>query len=235
MAWHCKPSGGYALTSQDATDNMNEYYAYFSGSTTKNNVVGQLCNVYAESGLNPWRWQSDTVTTSGGYGLYQFTPASGYLNLTGIPGHSPNMSTSSVSGGSETDATAQMYVFLNNTLGKWHSSCWRSYWSRFSYPYLWDLHNHILNTYGNGSNITLSQFLSIDEVSDACFCFLACFEGPAVPNFETRMSYAQTISDAIGGGPIPPTPPTPGGLDLVYMAGGKKKKQSWNFRGALWK
>lgn len=210
MAWNCKPSGAYSLSSNEGVENMNEYYYYMSSYTTKNNVVGQLCNVFAESGLNPWRWQSDNVNTSGGYGLYQFTPASGYLNLSGVPGHSPNMSTSQVSGGSTTDANAQMYVFANNILNKWVSTCWRSYWDSSIYSSLYAMRQRILNTYGDGSRITMSQFYAIDDPSDACFVFMACFEGPRVPNFNARIQNAQTISDAIGGGPVPPGPEPPG-------------------------
>lgn len=210
MAWHCKPSGAYSLSSQDGVDNMNEYYNYMAQYTNKNNIVGQLCNVFAESGLNPWRWQGDTVGTSRGYGLYQFTPASGYLNLTGIPGHSPNMSTSGVSGGSTSDASAQMYVFANNTLSKWVSTCWRSYWDTTVYASLYQKRQRILNTYGDGSHISMAQFFTITDVGDACFTFLACFEGPRIPNYDARMSNAQTISDAIGGGPVPPGPDPPG-------------------------
>lgn len=56
----------------------------------------------------------------------------------------------------------------------------------------------------------MAQFFNITDVGDACFTFLACFEGPRVPNYSARMSNAQTISDAIGGGPVPPGPDPPG-------------------------
>lgn len=231
MAWHAKPSGGYAIGSSEATDNMNAYYSFMGHYCSKNNVVGQLCNVRAESGFNPWRWQGDRVGTSRGYGLYQFTPAKGYLNLSGIPGHSPNMSTSSISGGNVTDAVAQMYVFVNNTLSKWVPSCWRSYWNTSTYASLYAKRTHILNTYGSGSSLSLSQFLQIDDVGDACFAFLACFEGPRVPNYSARMAYAQQISDAIGGGPVPPgpEPPEPDPFNIV-LYGKKKKKVSYAVR-----
>lgn len=207
MSWHAKPSQGYAITSVEGTDNINEYYNYFISVTNKNNIVGQLCNVFAESGLNPWRWQGDTVNLSAGYGLYQFTEANAYINLTGIPGHSPNMSTTEVQGGNVSDAQAQMYVFLNNTLGKWVSTCWRSYWDATTYADLYNQRTNILNTYGDGTHLSLQQFFTINNVNDACFAFLACFEGPAVPNLNDRLANAQAISDAISG----PTPPTPHG------------------------
>ena len=40
-------------------------------------------NAYGESGWNPWRWQNDTYNVNNGYGLFQYTPASGYLNVYG--------------------------------------------------------------------------------------------------------------------------------------------------------
>ena len=203
MAFYCKPSGRYDLGTVEATNNIQEYYNLFSGFTTVENVVGQLCNVNSESGLNPWRWQGDTVNLGAGYGLYQYTPASGYINLTGITGHSPNMSTSQVSGGDPSDAIAQIWVFQNNTLGKWVSSCWRSYWDPSVYPDLYNMRTRILNQYGDGSSLTLAQFYGIDNADDACFAFMACFEGPAVPNFAARIANAQQIRDAIGGGPTP--------------------------------
>ena len=204
MSWQAKPSGAYALSSQEAKDNVNAYYNYFKTITTKNNIVGQLCNINSESGLNPWRWQSDSVSLSGGYGLYQYTPASGYINLTGIPGHSPNMSTSQISGGNVSDAEAQMYVFSNNTLGKWVSTCWRSYWDPVLHPLLYARRTNILNTYGDGSSLSMQQFFTIDNVEDACFAFMACFEGPADPNFNDRIANAQTINDLIEDSPTPP-------------------------------
>ena len=214
MSWHAKPSQGYAISSAEGTDNINEYYNYFISTTNKNNIVGQLCNVFAESGLNPWRWQGDTVNLSAGYGLYQFTEASAYINLTGIPGHSPNMSTTEVQGGNVSDAEAQMYVFINDTLSKWGTRCWRRYWNEGDtwegaplYPDLYTKRTSILNTYGDGNSLSMAQFFNINNTEDACFAFLACYEGPRYPNLSERMQYAQAISDAISG----PTPPTPHG------------------------
>lgn len=204
MAWHAKPSGGYysggSTISQDALDNMLMVRSYLSGFDI-NAVCGMLGNMAAESGLNPWRWQSDTYNLSNGYGLMQFTPASGYINLTGIPNHSPNMSTSGQTAGSTPeDGEAQLYVFVNDTLGKWVNTCWRSYWSPSAYPALYSQHTHILNTYGSGVSLSLSQFGQINNLADATFAFLACYEGPSVPNYSTRLDNAQNIYNAIGGG-----------------------------------
>ena len=205
MAFVAKPSGAYSLTSDDGINNQVEYYNYFINYTTRNCIIGMLCNIFAESGLNPWRWQGDNVAAdySNGYGLYQYTPASGYINLQGIPDHAPNMSTTEISGGNVSDAIAQMYVFRTNTLLKWINTCWRSYWDPTTYSDLYEYHQQILDMYGDGTSLSMAQFFTIDNPSDACFAFMACFEGPAVPNFQIRQSYIQTIDDNL---PDQPTP-----------------------------
>ena len=54
----------------------------------------------------------------------------------------------------------------------------------------------------------MQQFFTIDNIEDACFTFLACYEGPAVPNLSQRMSNAQDIMDVIN--------PQPPGLNRLY-------------------
>lgn len=207
MAWHAQPSGGYyngigAVTNQDAIDNINMIWSYLNGQGyTAECAAGCMGNMVAESGLNPWRWQSDTYNLSNGYGLVQYTPASDYINLTGIPDHAPNLSTSvQTAGALPSDGNGQLYVFVNNTLGKWVNTCWRSYWNPSTYPALYTQHTHILNTYGSGTTLSMSQFASITDLSDATFAFLACFEGPAVPNYSSRYTAAQHVLDVIQGG-----------------------------------
>lgn len=230
MGFHAKPSGGYAISSTEGTDNIYAVYDYLHAlGYTKACCEGILGNMSGESGLNPWRWQSDTVTYSDGYGLVQFTPASSYINLTGIPDHAPNLSvTQQTAGSSPDDAKAQLYVLANDTLHKWVNTCWRSYWNPSSYTTLYAKHTYILNTYGNGTSLTMSQFSQITDYTDACFAFLACYEGPAIPNYNTRVTLAaqvKTILDPYDPGPTPPgptpppgpgpTPPDPGpGFDL---------------------
>lgn len=213
MAFVAQPSGGYSITSPEGTNNIYEVYNYLGPlGYDKQCVIGMLGNIAAESGLNPWRWQSDTYNLSNGYGLVQFTPASDYINLTGIPNHAPNLSTSiQTAGSSPDDAKGQLYVFANDILGKWVDTCWRTYWSSSTYPDLWALHTSILNTYGNGSSLTMAQFASIDNYSDACFAFLACYEGPWVPNYNDRLANAAIIKTILD-------PYTPGsGMDILFL------------------
>lgn len=213
MSFVAQPSGGYSITSPEGTNNIYEVYNYLEPlGYNKQCVIGMLGNIAAESGLNPWRWQGDSYNLSNGYGLVQFTPASGYINLTGIPNHAPNLSTSiQTAGSSPDDGKGQLYVFDNDTLGKWVNTCWRSYWNPATYPDLYAKRTTILNTYGSGTTLSMSQFRTINDYQDACFAFLACYEGPAIPNYNDRLANAAIIKTILD-------PYTPGtGMDILFL------------------
>lgn len=178
--FYAKPSGTYAYNSTEGTANIKAVYDYlFPEGFTKNCIIGILGNVGEESGYNPWLWENDTYNPANGYGLFQFTPGSDYLNASGIPNHAPNTDTSQASpGASPDDAKGQLYCVANDVFAKWVDTCWRSYWNPSDYPDLYIKHTYILNTYGNGSHLSFSQFKAINDYSDACFAFLACYEGP---------------------------------------------------------
>ncbi len=86
MAWHAKPLGGYDIDSTEAYDNMVMIWNLFKSElhSTDEAIIGVLANCFAESGFNPWRWESDAVTVGyqNGYGLFQFTPAQGLSDWT---------------------------------------------------------------------------------------------------------------------------------------------------------
>lgn len=199
MPFYAKPSGGYAINSLEGTANIKAVYDYLSPlGYSDDAITGILGNVYGESALNPWLWENNTVTYSGGYGLFQFTPASEYINATWIPNHAPNESTSQAQpGASPDDALGQLYALVNDSFGKWVGTCWRSYWDPNDYPDLYLKRTYILNTYGNGSRISMNDFKTITDYSDATFAFLACYEGPAVPNYLQRLGYAYDIKQII--------------------------------------
>lgn len=215
--WYAKPSDGYSASSTEGTSNIRAFYDYMDGEGfTYESVVGMLCNVSAESGFNPWRWEGDTYGTSRGYGLMQFTPASGYINLSGIPDHAPNLSTSQqTSGSSPNDAKGQLYVFSNDTLGKWNSSCWRSYWDPSVYSSYYNMCMNCISIYGSNGTLSMSEFSDIDNIEYACAAFLACYEGPQTPNYDARIANKQAIEDALEG--YIPTPPTPGLRDDILF------------------
>lgn len=217
LSWVAKPSGAYSIGSSDWLSNFNEITS--SVSWTDEAKAGLIGNMQHESGLNPWRWQSDTVNYSAGYGLVQFTPASGYINLSGTM---PNLSTSSVtSGASPNDGARQMQAIDSDELHKWVSDCWRSYWSPIAYSQLYQYRSQILNTWGNGSSISFSQFKACSDVDACTFIWLACYEGALVPNYSTRQTTARYVYENYMGGvvpptPEPPTPPTPTGEAVPF-------------------
>lgn len=198
-SFYAKPSGGYLISSTEGTANITAAYHYLSNEGYSDNaIVGILGNVVAESGLNPWRWQNDTVNYYNGYGLFQYTPASDYIDASWIPNWAPNEDTSAEEPSADPDdALGQLYAFVNDTFGKWVGYCWRNYWDPNDYPDLYAKHNYILSTYGSGSYLTLNQFKDISDYSDSCFAFLACFEGPAVPNYLPRLSYCYDVKQII--------------------------------------
>lgn len=205
MAWYAKPRGGYNLYSAEAITNIFNYRTEFS-TWSLESVCGMLGNVQAESGFNPWRWQGDRYGTGRGYGLFQFTPASGYIYLSGA---TPNLSVDSVTtGATPEDAVRQIQAFRTNELGKWVSSCWRSYWSTSTYADLYAYRSQVLARWGSGSSISIAEFSEVTDIYDAAFIFLACFEGPQVPNIGVRNQNAANIYTILTGDP-PPTPPEP--------------------------
>lgn len=217
MAWHGKPSGGYAASSTEGTENIYEmHYMLQNNGYTTECQAGIVGNVMAESALNVWRWQNDTVNQLyGGYGLFQYTASSSaatdrYISVcSSLPYYAPNLSTSQVTPGAlVTDAICQMNVFMTNYLGKWHSTIWRSYWPEN--PTLRAKVNAILSTWGNGSTLSMEQFKRINVIEDATIAFLGAFEGPAVPNYSARVDNANIAYQIITGAPPGPGPgPTP--------------------------
>lgn len=212
MSWHGKPSGGYSASSVEGTENIYEmHYLFDAAGYTLEAQAGIIGNVIAESALNVWRWQSDTVNLLyGGYGLFQYTASTQaatdrYIQVcSGLPYYAPNLSTSQITAGAlVTDAICQVNVFLTDYLNKWFSSIWRSYWP--ANPTLRAKVNNILSTWGNGSTLSMSQFSQITNVEDAAIAFLGAFEGPAVPDWQTRVSNAQLVYQILQGAPPGPS------------------------------
>lgn len=213
MAWHGKPAGGYLATSTEGTENIYEmHYMLEADGYTKESQAGIVGNVMAESALNVWRWQGDSVNLLyGGYGLFQFTASTSaatdrYIQVcSSLPYYAPNLSTSQItSGANVTDAICQMNVFMTNYLSKWHATIWRSYWAEDAT--LRAKVNHILTTWGNGTTLSMAQFKLITNIEDATIAFLGAFEGPAVPNYTPRVANANQAYQIINGAPPGPGP-----------------------------
>lgn len=214
MTWHAKPKGSYSITSVEGLDNIYEMASCFPAATdeAKSAIIG---NSVHEGGLNPWRWQNDSQLSvqAGGYGLFQFTPGSGYIQ-SGWPTKAPNLSVEfQTPNALPEDGQAQCEVVGTNYLGKWVSTCWRPYWNYDGtttpkYPELWAYRQQVLNRWGSGSSVSMAQFSQCQDIDAATFIFLACFEGPKVPNFDPRKKTAAKIYEILTG-QTPPTPPTP--------------------------
>ena len=190
MAWHAKPSGSYSVNSTEWQDNVDQIYALLSSTWTLEAIAGMAGNMQAESGMNPWRWQSDSVSltsSSKGYGLPQFTPAYGYIEDYGVnaPGYAPNLSTSSVtSGASAGDGRAQIYVIDNDLAGK--------FLNRQSYCSYWDI----------SDCYPLSSYRQVSDLYTATVGWLFNYEFPAdrsqsVAN--TRYGFASSVYEYISG------------------------------------
>lgn len=219
MPWYAKPAGAYGYGSTEGRANITMMNGYFNSyNYSIESQAGIMGNVVAESGLNPWRWQSDVFNARGGYGLFQFTPAYsrdgriGYIDTCqDLAGYGPNLSPLSVTTGARPeDGWAQLEAFNLDRLGKWQTVCWRNYWDRNTYASLWDIRRRVVTTYGDGNSLTLSQFKQITDIYDATFAFLACYEGPLYPTgYWDRCNNAAAIYQYLTG-TTPPSPPGPG-------------------------
>lgn len=114
--WHNKDYGGWTRSDIEAQENVLKMMQILGALGWTVNAVAALAgNQYAESSFNPWRWESDSVNISRGYGLFQYTPASKYINSStaqGYTGFAPNYP---VGSGGQDDGTAQL-MFMNNNV-----------------------------------------------------------------------------------------------------------------------
>lgn len=213
MALHAKPSGGYTIGSDDWNGNVKSLWAFcHNQGYTEEAFAGMIGNACAESGLNPWRWQSDKVNYSNGYGLFQYTPASGYINIYGRTStyFAPNLSTTETTSSARvTDAYAQIDCI--SASGKYVSGTRRN---NLLLPYVSDCTDYN----------TIDTFKTVTSVEKATYLWLGYFECPGwwlnqknvSSNFEYRKSAADSVYNLITGStadepdePIPSDPDNP--------------------------
>lgn len=115
--WHNKNTGAYARDSVEAQENVMKMVQILAPlGWTINAIAGMIGNIEAECGLNPWRWQNDTVSMSLGYGLFQYTPANKYIGdslADDMDGYQPNYPTGA---GGPDDGTAQLLYMMRNSV-----------------------------------------------------------------------------------------------------------------------
>lgn len=118
MSWHAKATGAYSYTSTEGLENAQMIYNILNArGWSLNAICAVIGNIYGESGLNPWRWNSDNVQAKGStqsiaYGLVQFYPYTKYAdntNAQAITGFGVNYSDQV---GSTSDGNAQI-IFVD--------------------------------------------------------------------------------------------------------------------------
>ena len=207
MSWHAKRTGPYTTNSTEFKENVLEIYNLLNNTTYLSGrywnyeaIVGLLCNIVCESGMNPWRYNS-----IGAYGLVQFNPASYYIGGRGVgfTGYAPSTSTTATSDGADpSDGMAQCLVVDDPYQTKY-------------------LANSIKMNKARQLNWAILEWTSIDDyklcddIEQAIQAFLLFYEYPSnsittlAQEYNNRNSYRQTIIDIIAG-VDPPTPePTP--------------------------
>lgn len=209
MSLHAKPSGGYTVGSTEWNENIAALWAFCrSQGYSEEAFAGMMGNAQHEGGMNPWRWQSDKVSLSSsskGYGLFQYTPAYGYIYNygKGLSYYAPNLSTSSVTSGAQaTDGYAQILAITAS--GKYFGGGVRD-----------TLVSKYVSGYSNYK--TIAGFKTIDNVYNATVCWLGYFEMPgwwyrqtSLSNLDDRYSTASTVYQTITGTtPDAPDPDDP--------------------------
>ena len=216
--WSAKVYGGYDRTSNEAQGNAQEMAnALQAVGWSVNAVCAMLGNGAGESGLNPWRWESDDVPTyaqyqswtadeasSHGYGLFGFTPASKYIEGgKSFAGYAPNFSDRP---GRSSDGNAQTLYFRGTV---------ESSWSQGLYDYYKDDFAAI------GVDIDDFYFMSFDDfikgnntIENLVGAFELLYEKPAdwaaAGSYNTRVDNAKYWLTVIKGGG--------GGLPLWLLA-----------------
>lgn len=203
--WHAKLKYGYAIDSAECIDNILEIAAILQGYGFSLECIAGMCgNFQAESAMNPWRWQNETVDQSNlGYGLAQITPADNYIsNGRGLTGYGPSLSVDYVTQGAKPeDGQAQTIFIGTNALYKWYDGIWRSYWPDL--PQLKQQVYDAIKKYNvsmpTRTRLSYNDYKNVDDLYDATLLFLGGYEGPAYPNIDIRYQFAQTIYEYLGG------------------------------------
>lgn len=143
MPWFAKNYGGYDRESSEAKANADAIASILVDKGWSINAVSAILgNLQGESGLNPWRWEGDYLPSVQeyqywdseeaqyhGYGLFQFTPASKYINnAQGYDGYAPNFYGRS---GSPSDGKAQINFFDDTADDSWLGGLYDYYYPEF--------------------------------------------------------------------------------------------------------
>lgn len=229
MAWHAKATGGYNVESTEAIDNAYMAAAILlSQGWTLKSISALLGNAGVESGLNPWRWESDYVPTYNeflgwqgevaqrhGYGLFGFTPASNYINNNNQQaysayGYAPNFSDRA---GRPSDGEAQLRYFIPTVSPNWTHNLFYYYDDNFVgigvdiSEFYWLTFEQFMAGYdGSGNEMSVAQLTGAFEL---------CYEKPAdwaaANTYFARVNYAEYLYNVLS-----QNPPVPVGGDSDF-------------------
>jgi len=220
MPFIAKKTGGYGYASSEGKNNIRMINGFLNQyNVTLEAQAGIIGNIIAESRLNPWRWERANNIPASGYGFFQYTPGSGYTesaDASQLLGFGPSKSVLyPTPGETPDDGWAQLLSLVNNTLRKWIGTVWRSYWDPNEYTQLYDLVQDIKSTWaGQDGLLKWSEYIQINSVADATIAFMACYEGPRVPNWQLRVDNANNIFNQLS----LTTPPEPPGSSPTQLS-----------------
>ena len=213
--WHAKATGSYSKTEIEGQENgLMIAAALMSAGWSIPAIAAFLGNGAGESGLNPWRWESDYVPTvsefnswtpqqaqSHGYGLVQFTPASTYINAANAAayaadGYDPNFLDSA---GTPDDGGGQMAFLADHIPNDWLGGNYSYYYQSFQ-----DVGVNIDSFY----NMSFAEFIAgNDTIANLTGAFELRYERPdnyyAAQSYHHRVSEAQWWLDFLNGQPFP--------------------------------
>lgn len=196
MSIHAKTTGAYAVGTTEWNDNIDAFWNFSrSLGYSEEAFAGMMGNCQAEGGMNPWRWQGDQVSINLGYGLFQYTPAEGYLTSYGPTSqyYAPNTQIPGPSSGaSPDDGLAQIEVI--SASGKYTAGSVRV---NLLTPYVSDCTNYT----------SLSDFKTCNNIVKATYLWVGFFECPGwwlnqtdvATHMQPRLDAAQSAYDRIHG------------------------------------
>ena len=221
--WHVQPIDGFPKETNEAHDNALMIASLLMGrGWSLKSVCAVLGNIQGESGMNPWRWESDNYwgiptyneawgwtpaqLSEHGYGFFQYTWFTTYAREgSAYPGFGINYQDRA---GSDLDGQCQI-LYMDNDLDNpssaygWNTNHFDEYNDVFL-PEGIDISTFYympISDFRSGANYTL------DELTAA---FQLCYERPraivAYGGYLFRKDIAQYYYDYLSTQPIPPYP-----------------------------
>lgn len=212
--WHAKETGSYSPDSQEALDNVTLMSSILvEQGWSLEAIAAMLGSGAGESGLNPWRWESDIVPTvsqaygwtpselqSHGYGMWQFTPFKVYVdNAQSYPGYAPNFFDRA---GYPTDGEAQTRFMSDHVPQDWSHGLYNYYKDDFDAigvnidEFYWMTYDE----FKAGTGYTIAQLTGAYTL-----CYLRPADWAAAGSYNYRATQAQYWYEILQTIPIGPT------------------------------